>query len=165
MMTSSEFARLIDSHGPALILYARQWCNVPEDVVQDAFLKLVALTKEPREVVAWLYRVVRNGAIDAGRTNRGRQRRELAAARPERWFVEEGVDGLDAGAAVAALECMPLEQREVIVARLWGGLNFEQIAEAIGCSASTAFRRFTAGIDALRKELGFPCPTTPSSDD
>jgi RNA polymerase sigma factor (sigma-70 family) len=165
MMTSSDFARLMDTHGPPLILYARQWCSAPEDVVQDAFLKLVTLSKEPREVVAWLYRVVRNGAIDAGRTNRGRQRRELVVARPERWFVEEAVDGLDAGAAVAALERLPLEQREVIVARLWGGLSFEQIAEAAGCSASTAFRRFTAGIDALRKEMGLPCPTTPSSDD
>jgi RNA polymerase sigma-70 factor (ECF subfamily) len=46
----------------------------------------------------------------------------------------------------------------VIVARLWGGLSFEQIAEAAGSSASTAFRRFSAGIDALRKELGVPCP-------
>src|SRR5437879_11918499 len=103
MMTSNEFARLMDIHGPPLILYARQWCSASEDVVQDAFLKLVTLRKEPREVVAWLYRVVRNGAIDAGRTKRGRQRRELAAARPERWFVEEAVDGLDAEAAVRLL--------------------------------------------------------------
>ena len=46
----------------------------------------------------------------------------------------------------------------VIVARLWGGLSFEQIAGVAGCSASTACRRYAAGIDALRKELGVPCP-------
>jgi RNA polymerase sigma factor (sigma-70 family) len=162
MMTPSEFARLMDSYGPPLILYARQWCATPEDVVQEAFVKLVALAQGPRDVVAWLYRVVRNGAIDAGRADRGRQRRESAVARPERWFIEPAVDGLDADEAVAALERLPIEQREVIVARLWGKLNFEQIAETAGCSASTAFRRFDAGIEALRKELGLPCPTTPS---
>jgi RNA polymerase sigma-70 factor (ECF subfamily) len=157
-MTPHDFARLVDSHGPPLILYARQWCAMPEDVVQDAFLKLVALRTPPHEVVPWLYRVVRNGAIDALRTSRRRQRRESAAARPDRWFLEPAVEGLDAEAAVAALQRLPVDQREAIVARLWGGLSFEQIAEVAGCSASTAFRRFGAGIDALRQELGVPCP-------
>ena len=136
-MAPHDFTRLMDAHGPPLVLYARQWCHAPEDVVQDAFLKLFALRQPPREVVPWLYRVVRNGALDAAKLDRRRQRRE-SAARPARWFVEPEVDGLDADAAVAALQRLPLEQREAIVARLWGGLSFEQIAEVAGCSASTA---------------------------
>ncbi len=158
MMLPNDFVRLVDERGPALILYARQWCHAPEDVVQDAFLKLVALRSPPRDPAAWLYRVVRNGAIDAGKADQRRQRREKATVCPARWFVEPALDGLDAAAAVAALRRLPVEEREVIVARLWGGLSFEQIAEATGCSASTAFRRFSAGIDALRQELGVPCP-------
>jgi RNA polymerase sigma-70 factor (ECF subfamily) len=157
-MTPHDFARLMDTHGPPLLLYARQWCATPEDVVQDAFLKLVALRQPPRDVVAWLFRVVRNGAIDAIRSHRRRQQRESVAARPVRWFVEPEVDGLDAEAAVAALQRLPVEQREVIVARLWGGLSFEQVAELAGCSASSAFRRFSAGIDTLRQHMGAPCP-------
>jgi RNA polymerase sigma-70 factor (ECF subfamily) len=156
-MSPSEFARLMDAHARPLVLYARQWCDAPEDVVQDAFLKLVA-GKPPHDPVAWLYRVVRNGAIDAGKMARRRQRRESAAGRPARWFVEPRVDGLDAETAVAALQRLPAEQRETIVARHWGGLSFEQIAEAAGCSASTAFRRYDAGIATLRQELRVPCP-------
>jgi RNA polymerase sigma-70 factor (ECF subfamily) len=163
VMSPHDFAHLLDAHGPALVLYARQWCAAPEDVVQDALLKLVALRQTPRAVVPWLYQVVRNGAIDAQRVARRRQQRE-AAARPARWFVEPEVDGLDAASAVAALERLPLEQREVIVARLWGALSFEQIAEVAGTSASTAFRRFEAGIAALRREMGVPCPN-PSPND
>ncbi len=157
-MRPDDFARLLDSHGPPLILYARQWCVAPEDVVQEAFLKLVALRQPPRAVVPWLYRVVRNAALDAGKAARRRQRRESAVARPIRWFVEPEVEGLDASSAVAALQRLPDEEREVIVARLWGGLSFEQIAEVTGCSASTAFRRYSAGLASLRKELGVPCP-------
>jgi RNA polymerase sigma-70 factor (ECF subfamily) len=157
-MSASEFARLVDTHGPPLILYARQWCAAPEDIVQETFLKLLKLRQPPREVVPWLYRVVRNGAIDALKSERRRQRRESAVARPVRWFRESEVDGLDAEITVAALQRLPLEQREVIVARLWGGLSFEQIAEVAGCAASTACRRFSAGIDALRNSLGVPCP-------
>jgi RNA polymerase sigma factor (sigma-70 family) len=163
-MSPHEFARLVDTHGAPLILYARQWCRAPEDVVQDAFVKLATVREPPREVVSWLYRVVRNRAIDAGKTARRRQQREWAAARPERWFLEQAVDGVDASAAIAALERLPPEQREAIVARLWGNLSFEQIGEVAGCSASTAFRRFSAGIESLRKELDSPCPN-PSSND
>src|SRR5262249_941041 len=158
VMTPHDFARLMDAHGPPLVLYARQWCATPEDVVQDTFLKLVALRQPPREAVPWLYRVVRNGAIDAGKTARRRQRREASVARPVRWFVEPKIDGLDAATAVAALLKLPLEPREPIVAHLWGGLRFEEIGDLAGCSASTAFRRYSAGIDALRRLLGVPCP-------
>jgi RNA polymerase sigma-70 factor (ECF subfamily) len=157
-MGLQDWARLIDAHAAPLVLWARQWCGAPEDVVQDAFLKLVRQRQPPRDPVAWLYRVVRNGAIDAGKTARRRQARESAVARPERWFVEAEVEGLDAETAVAALRKLPLEQREIIVARHWGGLSFEQIAEVAGCSVSSAFRRYGAGIDALRKELGVSCP-------
>jgi len=163
MMTPAEVARLIDMHSATLVLCARQWCAEPEDVVQEAFVKLVRQSRPPVDAVAWLYRVVRNGAIDASKMARRRQRRESAVARPVRWFVERDIDGLDAETAVAALERLPPEQREVIVARHWGGLSFEQIAEAVGSSASTAFRRYSAGVDELRKQLGVICPN-PSSN-
>ncbi len=157
-MSPAELARLIDVHAAPLVLYARQWCDEPEDVVQEAFVKLAGQPRTPDDPVAWLYPVVRHGALDAARRNRRRQRRESAAARPVRWFVEPQVDGLDAATAVAALQRLPVEQREVIIARHWGGLSFEQIAAAAGCSASTAFRRYTAGVEVLRQSLGVSCP-------
>ena len=40
-MTPRQLGDLIDRLGPALVLYACQWAAAPEDVVQDAFLKLV----------------------------------------------------------------------------------------------------------------------------
>src|SRR5437763_352252 len=58
---------LLDRHAAALELYARQWCALPEDVVQEAFLKLARQVTPPAQPLAWLYRVVRNGAISAGR--------------------------------------------------------------------------------------------------
>jgi RNA polymerase sigma-70 factor (ECF subfamily) len=162
-MTPAEVARLIDTHTAPLVLCARQWCAEPEDVVQEAFVKLARQGWPPTDPVAWLYRVVRNGAINASKMAQRRQRRESAVARPERWFIEPEVDGLDADTAVAALQRLDTEQREVIVARHWGGLSFEQIAEVVGCSASTAFRRYTAGVDELRKQLGVICPNRSSN--
>ncbi len=80
--------RLLAEHRGALVLYARQWCAVPEDVVQEAFLQLVRQREEPRNAVGWLYRVVRNRAISAARSAGRRTRHEAAAAgRGEPWFV------------------------------------------------------------------------------
>ena len=133
-------------------------------MVQEAFFKLARQNRVPDDAVAWLYRVVRNGAIDAAKLARRRRRRETEAAREAAWFAEPEVDGLDAASAVAALKRLPLEEREVIVARHWGGLSFEQIATVIGCSASTAFRRYCSGVDQLRERLGVLCPNRSSSD-
>src|SRR5437667_425569 len=36
-MNAGQLADLIDGHAAALVLFARQWCAAPEDVVRDAF--------------------------------------------------------------------------------------------------------------------------------
>ena len=74
--------RLLDAHGAALTLYARQWCGTPEDVVQEAFVQLARQSCLPDQAVAWLYRVVRNTAISAARSDSRRRRHEAAAAAP-----------------------------------------------------------------------------------
>lgn len=160
-MSPELLGRLLDEHAAALVLYARQWTSAPEDVVQEAFLKLAALRKEPENVVPWLYRVVRNEAISAFRAARRRRLHEqTAASQTSAWFVMIENAALDVEAATTALETLPLEQREIIVAHLWGGLTFEQIAKLVGTSSSTAHRSYAAGLSALRERLGVPCPRT-----
>ena len=163
-MGPEQLADLVDRYAAALVLYARQWCASPEDVVQTAFLKLVRLRTPPDNLLPWLYRVVRNGAIDASRAARRRSKYEAAAAgNAARWFVpSDDPTGLDARAAAESLASLPTETREIIVAHLWGGLTFEQIAQAVGSSAATCYRRYAAGLEVLRHQLGAVCPTTPN---
>ena len=155
-MGPDRLTELVDRHAPALVLYARQWCSCPEDVVQGAFLKLVRQKTPPDNLVPWLYRVVRNGAIDAARAAHRRHKYETRAASvAPTWFLpSDDPTGLDAHAAAEALVELPVEIREIMVAHLWGGLTFEQIAETVGGSASTAYRRYAAGLDLLRSRLG-----------
>lgn len=150
---------LLDEHGAALVLYAQQWCDTPEDVVQDALLRFLRQPVPPRNTVGWLYRAVRNAAIDTSRSASRRARREsaLAGRRPS-WFAVSHGDHLDAAEAAAALKTLPPEQRETIVARIWGGLTLQQIADLTGSSTSTVRRRYLAGLSALRERLGVVCP-------
>ena len=143
--------RLLDAYGARLVLYARQWCRAPEDVVQEAFVQLMREQAVPENVVAWLFRVVRNRAISASRSQARRTRHETAARRDaEPWFVPQVEEQLDAAALGAALANLPLEQRETIVLRIWGEMSLEQIAEITQTSTSTAHRRFVSGLTALR---------------
>jgi RNA polymerase sigma-70 factor (ECF subfamily) len=152
-------SRLLDSHGAALVLYAQQWCDTPEDVTQDAFISLMRQPQLPENAVGWLYRAVRNAAINARRSAHRRVERESSIARQTpNWFQASADDRLDAAAAARAMENLPLEHRETMIARLWGGLSFEEIAELTGSSTSTVHRWYQAGLNALRERLGATCP-------
>ena len=166
-MDSEQLGNLIDRLAAALALYARQWCDEPEDVVQEAFVKLAAQPTAPLKPTAWLFRTVRNGAINAGIAKRRRRRHEAAAAAGVTAWFETGPTArsravVDPESAQAALAVLPNEQREIIVAHLWGGLTFDQIAELVGLSSSSTHRLYHAGLMALRQRLGVPCQTNPS---
>src|SRR5437016_3709948 len=85
------------------------------------------------------------------------------AARPA-WFAPAEHAALDGETAAAALEALPAEEREVVVAHLWGGLSFEQVSRVAGVSPSTAHRRYLKALTALRERLRVPCPN-PSTPD
>jgi len=155
---------LIDRHAAALELYAAQWTTAPEDCVQEAFVELVKQPARPAHPAAWLFRVVRNRALSAARAHQRRRKHEAQAARAdEAWFESAPDARLDAQTVTQALQHVPDEQREVIVARLWGGLSFDDIAQLTETAASTAFRRYEAGLAALRTRLRVPCPSPSTS--
>ena len=148
--------QLYDRHAPALLLYARQWSDSPDDVVQEAFIALTRQRAMPDQVLPWLYRVVRNGARAAHRQDRRRERREGEVAETGNpWFAATD-DQIDARHAQALLAELAPEVRAVIVARIWGGLTFEAIAAAEGCSLTTAHRRYHAGLAELHERLERP---------
>ncbi len=144
--------RLYRQHAAALRLYGRQWGSSGDDSVQDAFVCLARQTPPPAQVLPWLYRVVRNEALAAHRSAARRRLREQRASTSEAWF-SAAEDRLDAGEATRQLAELPLELREVIVARLWGGLTFEEIGQVVGCSLPTAHRRYQTGLAQLRERL------------
>ncbi len=158
-ISPGDLARLLKERGTALVLYARQWSRTPEDVVQEAFLRLMDQREPPRNPVAWLYRVVRNEAFNAARAAARRKRHESAAAEDgdshptSSWFDRSTEQPFDAQEATEALERLAHAERETVVARLWGGLSFEEVAALTGVSTSTAYRRYHSGIQALRERL------------
>ena len=152
-----RLADLFDRHAGALRFYANGFCDRPEDVVQDAFLAIARQAKVPDDPAAWLFRTVRNKAIDASRSDRRRRGRETSVASTEAAFTMDD-DRIDAESVAKLVDALDPDTREVLIARLWGGLGFEAIARLQGCSVSTAHRRYQAALATLQARLEPPCP-------
>ncbi len=171
-ITPELLGRLLDEQGGALALFAAQWTDAPDDCVQEALIDLARQRPAPDSPVAWLFRAVKNRAISRARSARRRQHHETLAGEL-RLLTGSVRDGAydSAGASpsraerlyaepeevAAALASLADELREVVVARTWGDLGFEDIAALVGCSTSTAHRRYIAGLAALRERLDATC--------
>jgi RNA polymerase sigma-70 factor (ECF subfamily) len=153
--------RLLDEHGAALALYASQWTTAPDDCVQDALIELARQPAAPDHAVAWLYRVVKNRALNAGRGARRRREHE-ARAMAARFVVVQQSASFDRGdslAAIEALDQLETTDRELVVMRIWGGLKYDEIAAALDLSVSSAHRQYERALVKLRQILEKPCST------
>lgn len=160
-VSAEWLSEMLDQHSAALELFAAQWSDAPEDCVQEAVIELMRLTARPDNVAAWLFHVVRLRAISSNRSVTRRRRHEAIAARLAKMTVDPRHEPqFDARELAAGLDQLDDELREVVVARIWGGLGFEEIGRMLGQSTSTAFRRFQSGLAALRDILEGPCATT-----
>lgn len=155
-MRSPEIRELLDSLGPALRLFAAQWCRSPDDAVQEAFIDLVDTSTWPGNPTAWLYAVTRNKAKNIGRTDQRRENRQQTVAEESgtAWFDSSTESNpFDAAEITAALDGLNPIERQIVVARIWGELKFEDMAELIGRSTSAVHRCYHTAIEKLRLQL------------
>jgi len=148
----------LDRHGAAMVLLARQWVADradAEDVVQEAFVRFWRARERAADPTAFLYACVRRCASNQRRGLARRSRREQAAARPEAAPMLAGPLECEERrrALEAALIHLPPPQREVLVMRIWGGLTFPQIAQAVGVPVDTAASRYRYALAGLRARL------------
>lgn len=147
---AQSIAELVDRYAAALRALAGKWSNSPEDLVQEAFCRLVEQRQPPHNAGPWLFQVVRNLARDEARRTRRRKTRETDSARPEAVDADPAV-GAEARDAAALVEWLAPEMYEVIVMRLWGGLTLQETAEACGLSVATTHRRYHQALEELRQ--------------
>jgi RNA polymerase sigma-70 factor (ECF subfamily) len=153
----SDWRESYDRLAPRLLLFARQWVGGmtdAEDVVQEAFVRCWRHGGgRNAENSALLFAAVRSAALDARRREERRRRRENDAAPvvdivPFNCALE---DRELAESVQAALHQLPLEQREVLVLRIWAELSFPEIAEVLDIGVDTAASRHRYALGALRK--------------
>lgn len=158
MLEPWEIAKLWQKHAGGLTLLARTRCQSDaEDLVQEAYIKLAAQVAAPDDPKAWLARVVRNLAIDRDRVHRRRRRREQVFAETNAaWFESElpTNDQPNVSEIKALLQELEVVDREIVVAHIWNGLSFREVATVFDLPSSTVHRRYTRALKQLRRQLG-----------
>ena len=163
-----QLSALLKEHGRGLEAYAAQWSSNPEDCVQEAFVKLAAISPPPENCVAWLFKVTRNHAISSLRSRKRRAEHESFAS----WLINRRTKSPDPASLVPAAEeqqrlmdslnRLGEDEREIVVMRVWSRLTWFEIAELMKTSSSTAQRNYTAAIEKIRTLLESSCLTKPN---
>ena len=120
-----------------------------EDIVQEAFLKLLTASGEIIHPRAYLYRCVANACCDLKRRRTFHEplRPDPPPADPAPRLREE------AERLAARLACIPPEQAEVIRLHTFASLRFTEIAEILDIPVTTVKSRFQYGVAKLRNWL------------
>ena len=164
------FEELVRLHEEPLLQHARSILGSGasyEDAVQDTFLKLAqsppTLPEEVRgdapleraHLASWLHTVTRNHCMDTMRSESRRKRREHNAAGHEASDGGIGrVEEDDTRAAVRrVLDCLPTDQREVLVLRLVNERSYKEIAEITGKKIGTIGWLVSVGLKELAGRL------------
>ncbi len=135
--------------------------NRSEDVTQDAFSKaLLALRGSDREIELrpWLYRIVRNTALNDLRDSppAAAELGEALAGGPSAAIEAERREEMTE--LVERLRALPEPQRAAIVMRELEGLSHEEIAAALGVSGGGARQAIHRARVTLRDGLGLLVP-------
>ncbi len=142
---------------PGLVLFARQFVRSiadAEDIVQDAFVRFWR-KEHSIENRALLFATVRSVALDLLRRDARRARREANAALDLEQTTQPQFDFDDGSQRelAAAIDRLPVEQREVLVMKIWNELTFAEIAGALEISQNTAASRYRYALAALKKNF------------
>ena len=161
-MPPLDLERLYDEHASALFAFLLNLTGNEadtRDIMQELFVKLArqpASLHGVRDERAFLLRLCHNAAIDSMRRRGTRDKHHEQLAADVAGAFAPSADPDEAAfrhALTEALGELPLEQRAVVHLKLWEGLTFEAIAEALGLPPNTAASRYRYGLDKMRERL------------
>lgn len=149
----------ISENGAKLVLYAKRWTQdqaEAEDWVQEAFMRFWRSQTEADSPVYFLYRCVRNVAIDANRRKKvaARHQAEISKQVKISKLFECSAEHEEWNRQVeAALKELPIEQSEVVVLKIWSGLTFHQISRVTEKPLGTVTSRYRYALNSLKSFL------------
>ncbi len=154
--TQAEWRRWIADHAPKLLLFARQKARSEadaQDLVQEALVECWQRNGDGPPSLPLVFTTIHRRAIDFARREDRRANREQVVAVDElqAWF-DTGVEDREFSRVIQrALAELPVEQREVIMLKIWGELTFAEIGKSLEIPANTAASRYRYGMSELRK--------------
>jgi RNA polymerase sigma-70 factor, ECF subfamily len=151
-----QWQQWVRANSAKLLLFARQKARNEadaQDLVQEAVMEVSSKCGGGPPPVTAVFGTIRLRAIDLARRNERRLGREqtLLARQTEPWFDVTAEDREMKTMLEQALRQLPEIYREVVTLRIWGGLTFAEIGEALQISQNTIASRYRYALEELRK--------------
>jgi len=174
------FEQLIASHVPQVRRFAMGFARNETDaadVAQEALLKVYRSIRSYRFQSAfstWLYAIVRNACIDAGKSRQGRDRASDVPLTESHLEGGDDLRGAPADERMAreqerarvwqALRALPEDFRTTLILFDIEGLSYDEVAAAEGVPLGTVKSRISRAREQLRRQLGAMENTRPSGN-
>lgn len=147
-----QLGELLDRYWPTLLAWVGGERHTAEDIIQQAFIQLAQEDPVPTNCVAWLFKVSKRLSVNQHVSLSRRQTRERVVAEVRSSDQSKSSTAeIDLHDSLAQLDH---SQREIIVAKIWGGLTFEEIGNLLQLPTTTVWRSYQEGIDRLKHILG-----------
>ena len=128
-----------------------------EDAVHDAFCNVLRQNQPSGNLKAYVYRAVRNAAIDHARRNAGR---DLPLPDfifdPQAQPAQSAEDAEFRQCVAESLLQLSADERETVVQHLYGELTFQEIASIRDAPLGTVVSWYRRGLEKLRTRLEVP---------
>jgi RNA polymerase sigma-70 factor (ECF subfamily) len=154
-ISQKQLAQWYEAHGTELMLYAHQWNpdQQAEDIVQDAFIKLLKQRRCPDNVRAWLFRIVRNASISMARRVQRRLAGQKSMHRETLWFESRDDDLIDARLAQDLLQTLEPHLREIVMLRIWGQMTLKEISQVMNKSIPWIHHDYKMALEIIKRKL------------
>ncbi len=163
MSSSLAFERELTQLLPRLRRFAHTLSRNPADAddLTQACVERALRSREQWQpgtrLDSWLYRIMHNLWIDTVRA-RGRKERHEAPEEEARGIGEDPRNAMDSSfelkRAMAAMERLPDEQREVVALILVEGFGYREVSEMLDLPIGTVSSRLVRGRTAILSMLG-----------
>ncbi len=140
--------------------------DITEDIFQDTFIKVIKTLRkgsysEEGKFLPWVLRIAHNLIIDHFRKNKRMPKFEggddfsiFSVLSDSKLNMEKQLikDQIDADLNLI-IEELPLDQKEVLMMRIYRDMSFKEISENTGVSINTALGRMRYALINLRKVI------------
>jgi RNA polymerase sigma-70 factor, ECF subfamily len=122
-----------------------------EDAVHDAFYQLLRGDPRPSDLKSYVFRAVRNAALNQVRRSKGRAEALPSSVFDPGPYPDESAEKAELQRRVEhCLSELSPDERETIVEHLFGELTFQEIAIVRGAALGTVVSWYRRGLEKLR---------------
>lgn len=156
--SSNQLERLFSSHQHEFFVAALSITRIraaAEDVVYDALLAVASLQTPPKNLKAYVYRVIRNKAL-----HQVKQRQRFDDSGLDLDYIDQlcltevkAEDKIFIEQALAQIATLEHNQQQVLLLKFFADLSFKDIAQIMETPMNTVSSWYRRGLQQLQEKL------------